>query len=64
MWARLLSWVAGTAFAIIAVWQLARAVGGWPLVIGSVNIPVGASWVAILAALLLAVLAYLAAIRE
>jgi hypothetical protein len=33
-------------------------------VIGSVDMPVGASWVAFLAALFFAVLAYIAALRE
>jgi hypothetical protein len=56
--------LAGTALAIFAIWQLVRAVMGWPLVIGSVDIPVGASWIAYLAAFFLAVLAYLAALRD
>src|SRR5690242_9021902 len=56
--------LAGTALSIFAIWQLVRALLGWPFVIGSVDIPVGASWVAFLTAFFLAVLAYLAALRE
>ena len=56
--------LAATVFAIVAVLQFIRALNGWPIVIGSVDIPVGASWVAFLGALLLAVLGYVGALRE
>ncbi len=38
--------LAAVVFAIIALLQLARAVGGWPIVVGSTEIPVWPSWVA------------------
>ena len=56
--------LAATVFAVVAVLQFVRALNGWTVVIGSTDIPVGASWVACLAAILLAVLGYLAALRE
>ena len=56
--------LAATVFAIVAILQFVRAWNGWPVVIGSVDIPVGASWVAFLAALLLAALGYIAALRD
>ena len=61
--ARTYSALAATIFALVATLQFVRALGGWPILVGSVDIPVGASWVAFLAALLLAVLGYLAALR-
>jgi hypothetical protein len=51
-------------FAIVSIGQLVRAWNGWPVVIGSVDIPVGASWVAFLVALLLAALGFTAALRD
>jgi hypothetical protein len=56
--------IAATVFAIVAVLQFVRAYNGWPIVVGSTDIPVGASWVASAAAVLLAVLGYLATLRE
>jgi hypothetical protein len=56
--------LAATVFTIVSIGQLVRAWNGWPIVIGSVDIPVGASWVAFLAALLLAALGFLAALRD
>ena len=64
MRSRLHYWLAATVLAIFAIWQLVRAIFGWPLVIGSVDIPVGTSWIAYLTAFFFAVLAYLAALRE
>ena len=61
---KLYSAIAATVFAIIAVLQLVRALNAWPVVVGSTDIPVGASWVAAIAALFLAVLGFLAAIRD
>jgi len=62
--ARNYSALAATVFALVAIAQFVRAFGGWPVVVGSVDIPVGASWVAFLGASLLAVLGYLAALRD
>ena len=62
--ARTYAALAATVFAIIAILQLVRAVSGWPIVVGSVDIPVGASWGASIGALVLAVLGFLAAIRD
>jgi hypothetical protein len=56
--------LAATVFAIVAILQLIRALNGLPIVIGSVDVPVGASWVAFVGALLLAVLGFAAALRE
>ena len=56
--------LAATVFAIVAVLQFIRAWNGWPLVIGSVDVPVGASWVAFLVAALLAALGYVAALGD
>jgi hypothetical protein len=64
MRARWYSWLAGTVFGIVAILQFVRAVNGWPVVVGSVDIPIGASWIACLVASVLAALGYLAAIRE
>ena len=64
MSARIYSGLAATVFAIVAILQFVRALSGWPIVVGSVDIPVGASWVVSLGALLLAVLGYLAALRD
>ena len=47
-----------------AIVQFLRAWNAWPVVIGSADIPVGASWVAFLGALLLAVLGCIAALRD
>jgi hypothetical protein len=61
---RIYSALAATVFAVIAILQLVRALNAWPVVIGATDIPVGASWVACIAALFLAVLGFLAAIRD
>ncbi len=62
--ARIYSALAATLFAIIAILQFVRALSGWQIVVGSTDIPVGASWVASLGALVMAVLGFLAAIRD
>ena len=62
--ARWYSGLAATVFAIVAILQFVRAWNGWPVVIGSTDIPVGASWVAFLGALLLAALGYIAGLRD
>jgi hypothetical protein len=56
--------LAATVFAIVAVVQFVRAWSGWPLVIGTVEIPLGASWVAFLLALLLSALGLVAALGD
>ena len=39
-------------FAVVAVLQLARAVGGWPVTVGAAySIPLWASWIACVVAL-------------
>ena len=38
--------LAAVIFAIIALLQLVRAVGGWPTVVGGTEIPVWPSWIA------------------
>ena len=55
--------LAGLIFAIIAVLQLARALSGWPLTVGTTSIPVWASWVAFIVAAILAWLGYEASRR-
>jgi hypothetical protein len=62
--ARWYAGLAATVFAIVAIVQFVRAWNAWPVVIASVDIPLGASWVAFLAALLLAVLGCIAALRD
>lgn len=64
MSARWYSRIAATVFAIVAILQFVRAWNGWPVVIGSVDIPVGASWVALLGASFLAALGYIAALGD
>ena len=62
--ARTYSALAATVFAIVAILQFVRALNGLTIAVGSVAIPVGASWVGSLGALLMAVLGYLAAVRD
>jgi hypothetical protein len=62
--ARTYSALAATVFAIVAILQFVCALSGLPIAVGSVAIPLGASWVASLGALLMAVLGYLAAVRD
>ena len=62
--ARRYAGLAATVFAIVAIVQFVRTWNVWPVVIGSADIPVGASWVAFLGALLLAVLGYIATLRD
>ena len=42
--------VSATIFGLVALLQLARALGHWPVQIASVQIPVAASWVVFLVA--------------
>lgn len=46
--------LAGLIFAIVAILQLVRALGGWPVTIAGTAIPVWVSWVAFVVAALLA----------
>jgi hypothetical protein len=40
--------ISATAFAVVAVVHVARAIAQWTIVIGPWNIPVAASWIAAL----------------
>lgn len=42
--------VSATVFGLVALLQLVRALGRWPMQIASLQIPVAASWVAFLVA--------------
>ena len=47
--------LAALIFAVVAVPQLAHAVGGWPVTVGAtVSIPLWASWIACVVAAVLA----------
>ena len=46
--------LAGLIFTLVAVLQLLRALKRWPVTIGSMSIPVSASWVAFIVAAVLA----------
>ena len=61
MGAKTYSLLAASVFTVVAIVQLARAFEGWPLVIGSIEIPVIASWAAGFVAGTLAVLGFTAA---
>ena len=52
--------LAASIFALVAILQLARAYGQIPVVVGSIDIPAGASWVAGLVAGALAVVGFTA----
>jgi hypothetical protein len=47
--------VAAVIFAIVAIGHAARIFYGWPVVIGSIDIPMAVSWMAVVVAGLLAV---------
>jgi len=55
--------VAAFVFTIVAVIQFARAAYGWPVIVGSHEIPVTASWVAGAVAALLAITGFMTARR-
>lgn len=42
--------LAATIFFIIALLQLARAVAGWPAMVGGIELPIWPSWVAFVVA--------------
>jgi len=50
--------LAAVIFAIVAIVQLARAAAGWPITIGTVVMPVWASWIACVVAGVLAWLGF------
>ena len=53
--------LAALIFAIVAVLQLVRALGGWPVTVGgTVSIPLWASWIACVVAAVLAWLGFAA----
>jgi hypothetical protein len=53
--------LAAIIFTIIAVLQLARAIGGWPATLGNFSMPVWPSWIACGVAAVLAWLGFNAA---
>ena len=53
--------LAAIIFAIIAVLQLVRAIGGWPVTIGTISMPLWPSWIACIVAAALAWLGFSAA---
>ncbi len=63
MSARDYSRLAALIFAVTAALQLTRAVVGWPVTVGTVSIPLWASWIACAVAVILAVLGFNAARR-
>ncbi len=42
--------VSGTVFGVVAVLQAVRALNQWPLLVGTIEIPVWASWLAMVVA--------------
>jgi hypothetical protein len=56
--------VAAVIFSIVALLQLARAIYGWPVIIGTTEIPVAASWVAAAVAGALAIAGFMAGRRR
>jgi hypothetical protein len=50
--------LAGLIFAIVAALQLTRALSGWPVTVGTISIPLWASWIACVVAAVLAWLGY------
>ena len=52
------SLVTALIFALIALLQLIRSVGGWPVTLGTMSIPLWASWAAFIVAALLAWLGF------
>ena len=49
---------AALVFAFVALLQVARSVGGWPVTVGTISIPLWASWVAFIVAAILAWLGF------
>jgi uncharacterized membrane protein (DUF2068 family) len=63
MTARNYSLLAAVIFAIVAMLQLVRAVGAWPVTIATVSVPLWASWLACAVAAVLAALGFAASRR-
>lgn len=61
MTARSYSRLAAVSFALIALAQLIRALGGWPITVGDTTMPLWPSWVAFIVAAGLAWLGFAAA---
>ncbi len=60
MTARSYSVLAAAIFTVVAILQLVRAGGGWPVTVGDMGLPVWASWVAGIVAAVLAWLGFTA----
>ena len=58
MSARNYALLAALIFTLVAVLQLTRAVAGWPIAVGTVSVPLWASWVAFVVAAVLAWLGF------
>lgn len=58
MTAKSYSILAAGIFAIVALLQLLRAISGWPVTVGTTEMPLWPSWVAFVVAGLLAWLGY------
>ena len=63
MTAKAYSVLAACVFTIVAVLQLARALGDWTVMVGSTAIPLAASWIACIVAGTLALVGFIAARR-
>ncbi len=50
--------LAALIFALIAVLQLSRAVGGWPVTVGTIAMPLWPSWAVFIVAAILAWLGF------
>lgn len=50
--------LAAAIFTLVLLLQIARVLGGWPVTIGTLSIPLWASWVAFVVAALLAWLGF------
>jgi hypothetical protein len=58
MSARHYALLAALIFTLVAVLQLIRAIAGWPITVGTVPVPLWASWVAFVVAAVLAWLGF------
>jgi hypothetical protein len=63
MTAKSYSALAAMVFTVVAALQLVRAVEGFNVAVGAVQIPIAASWVAFVVAGVLALLGFMAALR-
>ncbi len=62
MTARNYSLLAALIFAVVAMLQLVRAVGGWPVTVATISVPLWASWIACAVAAVLAGLGFAASL--